>query len=262
MKKTRFIWGILLLAIVSCIKEESKYENLLPIDSGVNIRLIETFNTSPRTLHLYCSTEKIYGCYNFPIIAESRQSSNAIDISFQGIIQSDFCQTALGPATTTVDLGALNVGTYTLRLSVGKVTHTGKLIVSDDSYKVDFDDNSAFAFSNPRLNRIPEQTIWGLIGYHEAETTSRVDSFLNTLVALGAKKRSYAPGDYYEFWIDEDGDITDYPGALWGYRFDRPFVFHYSGDPAAIESLIKQYKDDMSIRVHTDKGGRFLSWMY
>jgi hypothetical protein len=238
------------------------YEDLAPADSKIHIRMVEVFDQSPRSFQLYCATEKIYPCVNYPIVAVSETSSNSIDISFKGVIESDFCLTAIGPATTTIDLGPLSEGTYALNLYNGGIKQTGTLVVTADSYEVVFDENATFGFTDKLLNRIPEQTIWGLIGYATAETAPRVNSFLEALVDLGAEKRSYAPGDYRMFWIDEKGEITDYPGALWGYYFNRPFVFHYSGDLAGIDQLVRQYKDEMSIRVATDKGEELRSWMY
>lgn len=233
------------------------------IDSKINIRMVERFEQSPRTFQLYCATEKAYPCGNFPIIAQVRQSANQIDIAFKGVPNNiGICLTSVEPATTTIDLGALNEGTYTLNLHNGGVTQTGTLVVEAGSYTAVFDESEAFAFADKQLNRIPEQTIWGLIGYAQAETAAQADAFLDALIGVGAEKRSYTPGDYREFWIDANGEITDYPGALWGYYFDRPFVFHYSDDLAEIDRLVRQYKDVMSIRVHTDKGERFLSWMY
>jgi len=247
----------------SCNKQEQR--NISLIDSEINLRMVETFDVSPRTLQFHCSTTKTYPCCNYPIYAVNRQTSNIIDISFEGVIETDICATALGPATAIIDLGTLSNGTYRLNLQNGKYKRTGEIIVSSDSYKVNFSSNSAFCFTNTPLNKIPEHTIWGLIGWHEQRTSSLVQSFLTALLDLGAKKKPYLPGHYTEFVIDNNGDIT-YPGALWGYWFDQLFIFHYSGNITDVEQLIKQYAqdhgEDISITLNTDKGERFLSWMY
>jgi len=234
------------------------------VDSDINIRMVEVFDVSPRTLQLHCSTTKIYSSGSNPIYVVCQQSSNNIDISFKGVAPIGITAD-IGPARATIDLGALSNGTYRLNLYNGDLKHTGELIVSSDNYKVNFVDQPEFRFTNSPLNKIPEQTIWGLIGYHKSETSSLVQSFFAALMDLGAEKKAYTPGYYNGFEIDKDGDIT-YPGALWGYWFDQPFIFHYSGNIENVEGLVKQYARDhrehMQIRINTDKGERFLSWMY
>ena len=254
---------ILAGSLLSCNKQGE--ENISRIDSKINIRMVETITASPRTLQFYCVTTRNYPCYNYPIYVESLQSSNIIDISFKGVIENDLCFTAIGPATAVIDLGALSNGKYRLNLSNGKVKRSGELIVSSDGYTVNFGKNSGISFSNTPLYKIPEHTIWGIIGYHNKETSPLVQKFLNELMNLDAKKTKYTPGYYNDFVIDKNGEIT-YPGVLWGYWFDQPFIFTYSGNIANIEQLIKQFahnhKEQMNIMLNTDKGEKFMSWMY
>ena len=250
---------MLSLAITGCDKDNETVSN---IDSEIVITMKES---SSRTLQLYLSTTKIYPCCNFPIDLSWKKSSNIIDISIKGVIGTDFCLTALGPATATIDLGLLSNGTYLLHFHNGHLKRSGELIVSSNSYKINFVDNPNFHFTNTPLNKVPENTIWGLVGYHEQGTTSLVQSFLNDLVNLGAEKKKYNSGYYNAFEINKNGEIT-YPGTLWGYWFDQPFIFHYSGNIANVDKLVEQYardyKEKLSITVNTDKGERFLSWMY
>jgi len=266
IKVLKFTAFILIFAgsFFSCNKQ--RQGSISPIDSAINIRMVETFNISPRTVQFYCSTTKIYPCCNYPIYVVSQQSSNSIVISFKGVIENDLCLTATGPATATIDLGALSYGTYTLTLHNGNVMQTGELVVTPDSYTIHLLDNSDFDFTNAPLNRIPEHTIWGHIGYHQQETSPLVQSFITGLIDLGATKKSYNPGFYGVFEIDTNGDIVQ-PGDRSGYWFAQSFILHYSGNITNVEQLVKQYARDygteyMYISVYTDKGEQFLSWMY
>ena len=103
------------------------------IDSEIVITMKES---SLRTLQLYFSTTKIYPCCNYPIDLSWKRSSNIIDISFKGIIKTELCLTALGPATATIDLSALSNGTYRLNFQDGNLKRSGELIVSSNSYKI------------------------------------------------------------------------------------------------------------------------------
>jgi hypothetical protein len=260
----------LAIATIGCDKAT---ETNGEIDSEINITMMEH---SSGTLQLYFSTTKIYPCCNYPIDLSWKKSSNTIDISFKGVIETDFCLTALGPATATIDLGTLSNGTYQLSFFNGSVKHSGELIVSSDSYKINFVNNSNFHFTNMPLNKIPENSIWLAISYSQEEVLS---SFLENLINLGATKKQYPRGFYsfdvplYQwfycgFMIDENDIITYYPditnleGVMWGGMVKQSFTFQYLGDNTSIEQLVKQYKEQMEIRIYTDKGEQFLSWMY
>ena len=265
-KVLKFAAFILILAgsFFSCNKQGQG--SISSIDSVINIRMVETFNISPRTVQFYCSTSKTYPCCNYSINVEHQRLSNVIDISFKNIIEHDICLTALGTATAVIDLGALSNGTYRLNFHNGNVRHIGELIVTSERYKINISDNPAFRFTNTPLNRIPAQTIWGTIGYHKQETSSLVQSFIAELIGLGATKKFYNSGVYDGFDIDKKGDIVQ-PGKDSGYWFAQSFIFHYSGNIDNVEQLVKQYAHDygveyMYISVYSDKGENFLSWMY
>ena len=243
------------------------------IDSEINITMMEHLSG---TLQLYFSTTKIYPCMNYPIDLSWQKTSNRIEISFKRVIETDFCLTALGPATATIDLGVLSDGTYQLNLQNGEVKYSGELVVSSDNYTVNFVNSSDFRFKNMPLNKIPENSLWLAISYSNEGTLS---SFLEILMDLGATKKQYSRGFYSfdvplytwfycGFMIDENGIITYYPdftnldGVMWGGMVKKSFAFQYLGDNTSIEQLVKQYKEQMEIRVYTDKGEQFLSWMY
>ena len=255
----------LMLAVTTtgCDKnEKSKTDN--GVDSEINIRMIEVFDNSPRTLQMYFATTKIYPCMNYPIDLSWNKTSNSIGFSIKRVIETNLCLTAVGPATATIDLGTLSSGTYQINLQNRGVMYAGELVVSSDNYSVNFIDNSAFNFSNSPLNKIPENTIWGLINYYganyiEEEILPQVQSFFETLIELGAEKRVYNPGYYSAFFIDEEGSIAD-PPDITAYIYAQPFIFYYSGSMADLEPLVKQYKEQLHIRIYSDKGEQLLSW--
>ena len=236
---------------------------------------ITMMESSSQALQLYFSTTKIYPCCNYPIDLSWEKSSNIIDITFKGVIETDLCLTALGPATAMIDLGVLNNGTYQLNFYNEYIKQSGELIVSSDSYKINFFKNFLVHFSNIPLNKIPENTIWIAINYNEEKFLL---SFLEDFMDLEVTEKSYSrgyysfennsyPGLYSGFKVEENGTITFLPditnsGVGLGRLFTQSFVFQYSGSTASIEQLIKQYKEQIEVRAYTDRGEQFLSWMY
>ena len=65
--------------------------------------------------------------------------------------------------------------------------------------------------------------------------------------------------------IDKNGNIT-YPDAIWGYYFDQPFIFYYTGSISDLEQLVIKYARDygehISITINTDKGNVLYSYIY
>ena len=259
---------MLSVAIIGCDKSNETNNG---INSEINVTIMEN---SSRALQLYFSTTKEYPCCNFPIDLSWKKSSNTIDITFKGVIETDLCLTAIGPATATIDLGVFNNGTYQLNFYNENVKQSGEFIVSSDNYKINFADNSLVHFRNIPLNKIPENTIWIAINYNEEKFLS---SFLEAFMDLVVTKKSYSrgyysfentryPGLYSGFKVEENGTITFLPditnsGVMLGRLFTQSFVFQYSGSTANIEQLIKQHKEQLEIRAYTDRGEQFLSWM-
>ena len=237
------------------VSMESVTEN---IDSEINIRMVEKYGKFPRTMQLQCSTKKIYPLFNYSIYTVCRESFNGNEISFKGVTRPGNGLNAEGPATAVIDLGALNNGTYTLCFYNGNLKQTGELVVSSDKYEMNFADQQAFNFTNAPLYRIPEQTIWGTIGFHHEEASSLVQSFISDLLNAGAEKKPFITGFYNEFEIDENGDIVPLGQLNSAYWFAQSFIYHYSGDTEKIMQLVQRYVDDygkdMDVSIYTNKG--------
>ncbi len=137
-------------------------------------------------------------------------------------------------------------------------------VIPADSYIFEMTDNQIFGFTRNKLNRIPEDTIWGDISYMSDMTPAIADEFLADMAALGAETGTLAPGYYREFEIDKDGKaVQPEPDNPNHPRRSR----YFPDDIAKVDQLIRQYlleseKDNLYISVYTDKGEQFLSWMY
>ncbi len=258
MKQLIYITVILSL-LCSCRKDSAEDK----IDSDIKIKMWETVDSTKRTLQFYCSTKKEYSCSNYEISKWFGASSNNVDLYFQSIIVYDFCLTSIGPATTTIDLGTLASGTYNLDIKVEQEKSEGHLIVTPDSYTIKLDKQVQLQIVNPSLKRVPENSIWGTVGYHTNATETLVQSFIDSLQFLGVISQTYPPGDYGYFKINSVGQIV--PPQNHGYYFIRPFIYHYSGNSFALETLVKNYgaayDDSLNIILYTTKGEIFRSWM-
>jgi hypothetical protein len=256
-----FISLLVATTVILCDNGDSNNE----IHAEITVRMIETLSASQRELQFFCSTVKIYPCCNYLINYKYEKLSNNLIVDFQGINETDICFTALGPATAIINLSTLENGIYNLIID-NDTKNTGQLTVSSDSYEIIFPNSHKFTFINSPLNRIPENTIWGTIGYHKQETDLLVQSFIDSLQILGAKAQPYKSGDYGEFQVNSDGQIVQ-PGNDSGYYFAKSFIFNYEDDISLIEQLIQNYainygEEYLYIGLYTDTGEKFLSWIY
>lgn len=259
-----FLLMVFLFATSACSKDDNEQDDYEL--GGVEIKMWENIDAVPRTLQLRCETRQIFPCCNWGITHTVNVSSEAIDIRFKDIYIPDICLTATGPATAHIDLGSLSEGTYNLNLSAPGSHDSGSLIVNDDYYKLslNFPYSSRLAFPYDQLNRIPENTIWGHVGYHSEDTEPLVDSFIDDLREKGAEPDDYLHGEYGYFRILNTGEIET--SKYHGYHLIEPFIFDYQDDMSSVEELVKYYGlnhgDDLNISVFTCGGERFLSWTY
>jgi hypothetical protein len=231
-------------------------------DNDISIRMIETIDGAKRTLQFFCLTKEVYPCINYQISTTYNQTEDKINVTFGDVIRSEICLTAIGPAQSSIDLGTLNNGDYQLNINSSE----GKLVVSDESYTITFSENEQFEIVNSPLMRIPANTIWGTVGYHEISTSALVRTFIDSLQQLGAVEQKYKQGHYGEYEIDEDGQIVQ-PGENSGYYFAESFIFHYSENISALENLVKYYGNKygetlLYLYLQTDKGEIYRSWIH
>lgn len=189
----RLIYILFVALFLSGCRSDSMIE---VIDSDVRLKLWETVDSTGRSLMLYCSTEKQYSCSNYAIDRSFNVSPGNIQIDFNGITTPEICLTSIGPATTTINLGSLANGTYQLVINVERNKSEGRLIVTSGFYEIILDQQEKLQIVNPILNRIPDNTIWGNVGYHTSTTAPLVQSFIDSLLQLGATSQVYQQGDY------------------------------------------------------------------
>ena len=228
--KITAIMLVLAVAVIGCDKStETEVEMHKDVDSKINIR-ISNFSQYLQGLSMHFETTKMYSGFLNWLDVSWQKSSNVIDITFKDIIHHP----RLSSATSWIDLGTLSNGIYQLNLRNGQVKYSGELIVTADDYTINFPTNPAFKFTNLSLNRIPKHTLWGTIFYRNEENVPLVQSFLTALMELGATKRSFIPGDYADFKIDDNGDIVHRYG-----NFTKSFIFYYSG---CLDDLIEFWR--------------------
>lgn len=252
------IFVVVLLACSCIIISDTQ-----PINSNIEIEMREILGGDERSLEFDCKTTEIYSCMNFPIDRRYSVKPESISIRFKNVIDPGICATALGPATTTINLGNLLQGAYKLDIQVAGSRNSGNLIVTVDQYIIEIANKKQLVLKGSVLNRVPSNTIWGTIGYHQTSSEPVVNEFISSLQESGASGKIFPPGDYGYFSIDESG-IIETP-TNHGYYFIRTFIFEYSGMSENLKNIVRAYglnhEQSMSIMLYTSRGEIFRSWM-
>lgn len=251
--------ALLLCGMGSCKKSASGTSSL---DENLKISMRESIKDGKRTFSIYAATEKTYPCSNYSIETSKTIGSDKIVITFIKIDTPDVCLTSLGPATALIALEGLSAKTYTLELRTGSNLVTGQLTVSADQYALTLPAQAKIECTNPLLNRIPENTIFGTVHYHHSTTVGTVNKFIDSLQYFGATAKLYLPGDYQQFQVEANGQIKQTQDM--GYYFTRYFILNYAGDVTPLKNLVQRYgityRDSLLATINTSKGEVLYSW--
>ncbi|GCC51926.1 hypothetical protein SanaruYs_21570 [Chryseotalea sanaruensis] len=251
-----------LILLISCEDNDLGLESN-PIDSKIIIEAREVLEPNSRRLNLFCRTEKIYPCVNYPIIADEEIDANSFKITFTEVGETVLCLTAFGPATVVIDLNSVANGEYEIELNNAKLRNKGTLKVTDTDISFQFGKRNGIDFIRTTTMRVPNNTYWGTIGYHVASSSTLVDEFIQKFVDAGANFGEQLPGHYFYYEIDNAGDIVTNAENS-GYYFMRNFIFQYDGDETELEQIVevegKNFKEALSIRLSTYEGETFYNW--
>lgn len=261
MKKLLSLICIMLL--ISCDKENIDLESN-PIDSNINIEFRELLGTDSRQLALYCQTDKVYPCVNYPIVTEENYDNNRLNITFTEVLEIDFCYTAIGPATAEIGLPSLETGTYEIELNNANLKNKGTLYISDNKVDIIFKKQKGINIVRQSTQRVPPNTYWGEISYFDEGTTNQANDFLQKVAVLGADFGKQNQGHYVYYEIDKNGDIINNAENS-GSSFAKAFIFQYTGDEELLKEQLKEiatayFDDNMYIYINTYKGERIINW--
>jgi hypothetical protein len=259
---TRIFALFILTILISCEDNDLGLKSN-PIDSKIIIETREVLEPNSRRLTFFCKTEKIYPCVNFPLLTDKQVDENSSKITFTSVGETTLCLTALGPATTTIDLNSVSNGEYEIELNNANLKNKGTLKVTDTDITLRFGQKNGIDFVRENTNRVPAKTYWGTIGYHVQSSSALVDEFIQKFTDAGAVFSKQLPGHYFYYEIDNSGDIISNVENS-GYYFMRRFIFQFDGDEAILKQLVqvdgKIYKETLSMSLETYKGEMIYNW--
>lgn len=243
----------------SCSTEVEKPEN--EINSAIKITMTENLEEPGNVLNIKSETVEFQNCSNFGLITNYNMEENNIQIEYTGIFKPEICLTAFAPATSQFSLD-LAQGIYNVNFINEGTVNRAELLVDKNKYVLELLSPGNIVLARDILYKIPDNTFWGRIGYHEMSSEILVDDFFDYLMEQHVDFIEYPDGDYGYFHIEENEIL---PPENHGHHFVKPIIFNYSGDFDTLKNMVLQFaethRENISIYLMNYKGKEIRGWI-
>ena len=240
-------FGILLMLFVSlsaCKKSDDNPDIVINVDDEFYINLFEELHPNESVFQIIIESIHNQDCLNYTIdhnVSFSNQF-NRIILTINDIVEPDNCIEGQGTAFKAVPIADLQQEVYVFHINLtSAIKNIGKLNVNEDSYYLEMQTDDGIVLLNSWLYKIPENTIWGYVGYEEEEEKDNAESFVTDLAGISTEigdVHGYKQGHYGYFSI-LSGQIElhqDISSTLY-----QPFIYFYDGEKSDISDLIDDY---------------------
>lgn len=234
------------------------------IDDEFSIDLSETLSAEKRNFILQFASIELKECKNYLIDIEYELDANE-DLNFyikDIILPNEGCEFGRGIAIKQINLGELELGTYDLEINLrDAIVNKGELNISDIGYTLSLYTEHGLQVLHSELFRVPEQSIWGYIGYNgNTGSTGKLDDFIAGLQTL-TLDIDLEVGYYGHFEWDGTNQIS-FPAGT-GATFFRSFIFGHQRNIRKIKEYVQKFRIDnqnetnLKIQLFTAEGEVF-----
>ncbi len=248
--------AILLIAQSCAVNKEDK-DVVVQVDDEFNIDLYEILANSRQLVFSLESIED-QPCLNSNIDRTVIKQIDKLSLYINGIEPANDCNPGLAPATAIANAGVIQNGTYDFFITVrNTVENVGKLTVTDESYTISLLTDDGINLPNSKLNKIPQDFIWGYYAYDDAGLVGNAPaSFVNDVSQLTHPKQ-LAGGYYGQFLMDGSQNMT--LTAPPDYSTLETFFFKFTGEAGQLVSVLENYRTSnegayMELAIFTSDG--------
>ncbi len=253
---------LLLLFISACNKGDQTV--IVNIEDDFYIDMFENISNGEQRFQIDISTILDQSCTNYQIdfdISIDKQS-NKIELIINDLVEPDDCLEGTAPARRTVPFGYLLTGAYAFSINLkDAIINTGRLTVFGDHYLLDMDSDDGIEMIHTRLNRIPQNTLWGYIAYNNGSSSTDAERFISDLEAISTfedinDNSSYPSGYYGYFELDDTKTLSIETEIVSNHHI--PFLLHGEtndlSELMALKENACQNNSDLDIHIFTEYG--------
>ncbi len=233
----------------SCEKDNTLSINY-NIEEEFNIGIIEKLESNSKSIQLsvetikstYCPHSHIGYGYNF------FEASNRIEVDLLNVEEDQNCNDKDYNANAIIDLGDLPNGEYDLVINLANtVPNVGALNITDYNYTLTVDPDLGLLVPHKVINKIPEKTIWGFVGFSDVEqAVSGAASIMGEIKNNFDNGFQLPVGNYGHFEF-KDGEMNfDYQS-----NFSNSFTFIMSTNEELekVENFVNDLKSSNTLVV-------------
>lgn len=244
--------AILFITLCSCSTET--VDEAREVDSEIKIVLTQELSEGDLTLRIRSETLEQQPCYNYTLVTDYHLDENNIRVRYEGVDAPEICLTALGPAVSERSFSLEN-GSYDVEFINDGISNPGELVIDDEKYRLQLFSPVNVVLERETLYKIPENTYWGIIGYHQESSAALAEEFRNELKLQNAIFREYPDGNYGYFEI-VNGEMQ--LPELHGYWFAEPVIFQFDGGVEQLKEIVadfaSQHGEEISVGLSSFSG--------
>ncbi len=252
----------LLIALGNCKQDKLDPSVIINVENDFYVDLFEEINNDERLFKIRIRSVDYQDCLNAVIEHDFYfdDSENRFVLSLYDISDPETCIPGEAPATLDLPLESLEIMSYKFQINLKDVVfNSGTLTVSEDYYFLLMNTQDGFKVQHNLLYKIPQNTIWGYVGYSAEADKQQAENITKDLKDIAGAtnfSESHADGWYGYFNISQDHSLTltDQPDS----GFSNPFLFLY--DPSREQDIIDFVETKclahpgFDIHVFNDKG--------
>ena len=255
-----FCCGFLILGFTSCQKDGSKGTNFVfDIEDEFELSLSEKLTIGENTsLLMDISSLREFDCENYSLLSNSSVFvGKIIEVSVSELMTPDNCVPGLAPAMGQVTFNALVLGNYDLTVSlVNQIENRGTLSVYPNYYEIQLEEENGILLPYTKLHKIPQQTIWGYVGYEDNDINV-ASELLNDMYQSLETVSNISNGNYGHFQFN-DGQV-ELPKEKISATRHLTFIYHLTTPIEELKIKVEevycpQYQSQIDLKIYTSDG--------
>jgi hypothetical protein len=249
---------LILLFVTACTKLNEDPNEIININDDLEVIIWEDLVDGERFFTFTIETITEQNCENYQIDYTLDQTAQQINLSINQLSLQGECQPGNATASEVIRIGQLPPNNYDLQLNLNnnEIINSGRLMVSFSQYQVALDSDHGIIISDKLLNRIPENTIWGYIGFYDLNRETDVELDFESAMTDLVLPHNLPIGYYGQFRLNEENELT--VKADQDYTKQYNFLYEFEGDEqnliGPLEDLRATYGNAIEIKLFTGKG--------
>lgn len=259
-----FLIFCVFLAVVSCKLTGDELQVITDVEDTFSINLLEELTTTPRSFVLQLKSLQKQDCGNYLINHDlNKQVDGQFTLAIKDLIlpTNAECNNEAAFIAKDINIGALPMGTHEVQINLrDAIVNEGIISVTEKGYELILDSHIGLEFLNWELMRIPEQSIWGYVGFHDRPSSNENPENTRLFIeGLNGHANKIKPetGYYGKFISDESNELTllENVEAI----VHEPFLFSHFDNLNDIKKYAEDFRDavdnpNFEIKIFTSEG--------